>query len=287
MINEKNVQKFRKLLGYQYPPTLKKVCMDETGLGPEYRMEQIVAQATPYIFDFTYPMWNEAHKQILEQKIIKRYFYRQISCTDVDEWRFRLDAKMNEIMPYYNQMYESVGLLTDVLDDVEYTRIFDEANTNTGIENTASTQRTDSESQNTGTRNGSTRDASESLTVNAASDTPQGQLTGLLNNTYLSAATKTDVESSNESSDSESRTSQGRGSSETAGTFDTSSSKTGQRNYTEKVKGKMYPGSKAKVIMEYRKAILNIDAEIVGRMSDLFMLTYNPYYDEEEDGEEE
>lgn len=282
MINKSKQHEFRKLLGYQYPPTLKKVCMDTTGFGPEHRMEEIVAQATPFIFDFTYPMFDESHKQILEQKIIKRYFFREISCTDVDEWRFRLDAKMNEIMPYYNKMYESIGLLTDILDDVDYTREYDENTANTGNENTVSTQENSANNQSSGTRNAHNADESENFTLNATSDTPQGQLTGLLDNTYLSAAAKVDQNSSSSSSASENRSNQSRGESTTNGTFDTASSRAGTREYIEKVKGKMYPGSKAKVVMEYRKAIMNIDAEIIGRLSDLFMLVYHPYYDAEE-----
>ena len=275
-------QQFREDMGYKYPPTLKKVCFDATGLPVGTRLEEVVAQATPFIFDFTYPLFDETHRQSLEQKIIKRYFYREISCVDVEEWKFRLDAKMSEIMPYYNKMYESIGLLTDILDDVDYTRQYDENTANTGNENTTSTQENSAKNQSSGTRNAHNADESENFTLNAASDTPQGQLTGLLDNTYLSAATKVDQNSSSSSDSNEARSSQSLGESTTNGTFDTSSNRSGTRDYVEKVKGKMYPGSKAKVVMEYRKAIMNIDAEIIGRLSDLFMTLYHPYYDAEE-----
>ena len=330
---EKNTQKFREIMGYQYPPTVKKLCHDMTGLPYGTRLEEVVAQSCPFIFDFAYPMFDESHKQILEQKIIKRYFFREISCTDVTEWQFRLDAKMNEIMPYYNKMYESVGLLTDIFDNVDYTREYDENTANVGTENTASTQSIESNTQNTSASSGnrvnssenesqneienntsntssSNRDASKTdFTLNATSDTPQGQLTGLLNNTYLSAAAKVDqnvtesedttnvdsgtahsvqnTSGSNTSTDTitEEKSGQTQGKSDTTGTFDTTSNKTGSRDYIEKVKGKMYGGSKAKTVMEYRKAIMNIDAEIIGRLSGLFMLTYHPYYEAEEEGE--
>ena len=330
---EEKAKELRDILGYTYPPTLKKLCHDMTGLPYGTRLEEVVAQACPSIFDFAYPMFDESHKQILEQKIIKRYFFREISCTDVVEWQFRLDAKMNEIMPYYNKMYESVGLLTDIFDNVDYTRQYDENTANVGTENTSSTQSIESNSQNTATNIGDRSNQSENeaqnqienntsntsnsnreaektdFTLNATSDTPQGQLTGLLNNTYLSAAAKVDqnigetessnnVESgsshstqntsgSNSSTDHvvEEKTSQNQGKSDTTGTFDTTSNKSGSRDYTERVKGKMYGGSKAKTVMEYRKAIMNIDAEIIGRLSGLFMLTYHPYYDAEEEGE--
>ena len=280
----KKLQDFRVKLGYTYPPTLKKLCVDLTGMSPDVEgFESIIAQATPMIFDFAYPIFDESHRQNLEQKIIKRYFFREISCENVFEWKLRLDAKMNEIMPYYNKMYESVGYLTDILDDVDYTRTFNEQTANTGNENTVSTQNIENNSESAGSSTSIGKTDTDNNQLVASSDTPQGQLTGLLDNTYLSAAAKTDAETHTTNNDSESRNARSSGTSKTDGTFDTSSNRTGQRENVEKVKGKMYGGSKAKLVMEYRKAILNIDAEIMGRLSDMFMLTYHPYYDEEED----
>lgn len=280
----KKLQDFRVKLGYTYPPTLKKLCIDLTGMSPDVEgFETIIAQATPMIFDFAYPIFNESHRQNLEQKIIKRYFFREISCENVFEWKLRLDAKMNEIMPYYNKMYESVGYLTDILDDVDYTRTFNEQTANTGNENTVSTQNIENNAESSGSSTSIGKTDVDNNQLVASSDTPQGQLTGLLDNTYLSAAAKTDAETHTTNNDSNSRNARSSGTSKTDGTFDTSSNRTGQRENVEKVKGKMYGGSKAKLVMEYRKAILNIDAEIMGRLSDMFMLTYHPYYDEEED----
>lgn len=280
----KKLQEFRVKLGYKYPPTLKKLCIDLTGMSPDVEgFETIIAQATPMIFDFAYPIFDESHRQNLEQKIIKRYFFREISCEDVAEWQLRLDAKMNEIMPYYNKMYESVGYLTDILDDVDYTRTFNEQTANTGIENTTSTQNIENSAESTGSSTSIGKTDVDNNQLVASSDTPQGQLTGLLDNTYLSAAAKTDSETHTTNNDSESRNASSSGTSKTDGTFDTSSNRSGQRDNVEKVKGKMYSGSKAKLVMEYRKAILNIDAEIMGRLNDMFMLTYHPYYDEEDE----
>ena len=280
----KKLQEFRVKLGYKYPPTLKKLCIDLTGMSPDVEgFETIIAQASPMIFDFAYPIFDESHRQNLEQKIIKRYFFREISCEDVAEWQLRLDAKMNEIMPYYNKMYESVGYLTDILDDVDYTRTFNEQTANTGIENTTSTQNIENSSDSTGSSTSIGKTDTDNNQLVASSDTPQGQLTGLLDNTYLSAAAKTDAETHTTNNDSESRNASSRGTSKTDGTFDTSSNRAGQRDNVEKVKGKMYSGSKAKLVMEYRKAILNIDAEIMSRLNDMFMLTYHPYYDEEDE----
>lgn len=283
---EKKLQDFRKCLGYTYPPTVKKLCSDLTGLDPKVtKLNDIIAEACPLVFDFTYPIYAESHREYLQKKILKHYFFREISCEDVDEWTLRLDAKMNEIMPYYNKMYESVGYLEDILDDVDYTKEVQEVTADIGMEKTKSTQDTKNKSQSSGVTSSKNKDEGTSFALNADSDTPQGNLQGLLDNTYLSSASKVDGTTTNESTGSSSRANQSDGSSSTEGTFDTNSNKTGNRKYLEKMKGKMYGTTKAKMVMEYRKAILNIDAEIINRLGDLFMLTYHPYYDESEDDE--
>ena len=229
------------------------------------------------------PIPTTAYRPVIERKILKHYYTREICAETVGLWKHFLDMRMNEIMPYYNKMYESVGYLTDILDDVDYTRTIDEQTANTGNENTTSTQDIENQSQSSGTSTSKGKSDTESNQLVASSDTPQGQLTGLLDNTYLSAAAKTDAESHNTTEDSESRSALTAGKSNTTGTFDTKSNRAGQRKNMERVKGKMYGSSKAKLVMEYRKAILNIDAEIMGRLSDMFMLTYHPYYEEGED----
>lgn len=55
----------------------------------------------------TYPIWSEDYRNILNQKIIDHYMFREIGQETPDRFNFFLSRKMNEIMPYYNQMYES------------------------------------------------------------------------------------------------------------------------------------------------------------------------------------
>jgi hypothetical protein len=64
------------------------------------------------IFDFDYPMFNEAYKPILEQKIIDTYYFREIGFETAAQFKHFLKIKMNTIMPYYNQLYNSEGLIT-------------------------------------------------------------------------------------------------------------------------------------------------------------------------------
>lgn len=66
-----------------------------------------IHEANKTIFDFDYPIFSEAYRTILQDKIIKHYYMREIGCETFGLWQLMLSEKMNEIMPYYNQLYSS------------------------------------------------------------------------------------------------------------------------------------------------------------------------------------
>lgn len=319
MINPfETADKIDEHLGIVNPITVKEICLNHTGGGEGLTLQEIIHQAAPDVFCFTFPIHDENHRLALEEKMLKRYFYRRICCEDVDEWTLRLDAKLNEIMPYYNKMYESLDYLVDIMDDVDYLREVGEDSTKSNIENTKSTQNTESTGSNTGSRTESTKGTREhnenrssveesnetttgtkaetSQAINRYSETPQGELSALADNKYLTTATIVDstgnedtegtaerkgqkVDSGNDKdvstvNGSVNTTNANENNTNTVGTFDTSGTESGNRKMKEHVKGKMYAGSKAKYVIEYRKAIMNVDAEILGRLADLFLNVY-------------
>lgn len=54
-----------------------------------------------------YPIFDESHRAILNNKIIRHYYFREICCDSPERFNFYLETKMDEIMPYYNQLYKS------------------------------------------------------------------------------------------------------------------------------------------------------------------------------------
>ena len=54
-----------------------------------------------------YPIFNENYREILNNKIINHYYFREIGQETADRFNFCLARKMDEIMPYYNQLYMS------------------------------------------------------------------------------------------------------------------------------------------------------------------------------------
>lgn len=68
-----------------------------------------------------YPIFDENYRQKLNQKIINHYYFREIGFETVGLFRFYLKQTMNEIMPYYNQLYESALLEIDPLNTINFT----------------------------------------------------------------------------------------------------------------------------------------------------------------------
>lgn len=76
------------------------------------------------IFNFQYPIFDEAYRSVLETKILKHYYTREIGEETVGLWKLRLDARLNEIMPFYNKLYSSELLEFNPLYDVNLTRTY-------------------------------------------------------------------------------------------------------------------------------------------------------------------
>lgn len=107
------------------------------------------------LFGFTYPIFDEAYRPVLEAKIINRFFFREIGFETVGMFQHYLMTKMNEIMPYYNQLYQSQLIEVDPL----VTHKFNDVQT-----------------RNT-TGNAQAQSNSSGSSNEVYSDTPQGKLT--------------------------------------------------------------------------------------------------------------
>ena len=54
-----------------------------------------------------YPIWNESYREILNQKIINHYYINEIGFETANLFKFYLNNKMNDILPYYNNLYNA------------------------------------------------------------------------------------------------------------------------------------------------------------------------------------
>lgn len=85
-------------------------------------VDTVVAQVAPKIFNFNFPIFDENYRLPLEKKILKHYYTRELCEETYGLWKLRLNSRMNEIMPYYNKLYESELIKYNPLEDTDYTQ---------------------------------------------------------------------------------------------------------------------------------------------------------------------
>lgn len=178
------------------------------------KVEEIISKSAPLIFDFDYPIFDENYKIPLEKKIIRHYYLREIGFETLGIWKLKLNDKLNEIMPYFNQLYKSELLKFNPLVDVDVKTTsntagkgqsdfsqtdsknttehsaFEESKsgTSTTENKTDGTLTNASSSSNSGTTS-DTSNASKSYDdYDDYSDTPQGSVGNLTHLTYLTNA---------------------------------------------------------------------------------------------------
>lgn len=79
--------------------------------------------SAPKIFNFDYPIWEESHRQVLNEKILKHYIRHEIAQETFGLWNLFLDTTMNEIMPYYNELYLTTLEKFDGTNEIDLTTI--------------------------------------------------------------------------------------------------------------------------------------------------------------------
>ena len=186
-------------------------------------IDEIIGLARSHIFTVNYPIWENGSKSELETKILRHYYTREIGLETVGLWKHFLNTRMLEIMPYYVDYFNQSLNKLNIDGTVDLTKIINEegseSGTNTGTRNIESTTDLDygknttktgnisTEDTTANTKSGSTalsgndvnvRSGSERTTFNDTStrtpnlteknkysDTPQGTLTNVDQDNYL------------------------------------------------------------------------------------------------------
>ena len=217
----------------KYTTEVRYICEVAAGVNESAcanNVDEIIDAAIPKIFDFEFPIFDEAYRGVLCKKILKHFYTREICEETVGLWKLRLNTKLNEIMPYYNQLYKSELLDFNPMYNTEITT------SNKGTRKSES--ETKAEANNTGTER------------NLYSDTPQGGLQNLESENYLTNARKII------SDDTSKGTSNGL-----TNTFD---------DYITVVSGKQGGESFSKILQEFRETFLNIDMLVIQELNTLF-----------------
>lgn len=253
----------------KYTTEVRYICEVNSGL-TEGNVSQYIANSWQKIFDFDFPIWDENYRSVLCTKILKHYYTREIGLETVGLWKLKLETKLNEIMPYYNELYESTTFKYNPLYDADYYKTT--KGTDVGENNRAGQSNTVNNSSNSGSFDEAGESSGKNKRVNRFSDTPQGGLIGIENDEYLTNATIDENEGENSNNRSGHNVNNINGS--VAGTESETGNFNTTKDYIDHVFGKFPGRSYAKDIREYRENLLNIDMQIIDELKDLFMLLW-------------
>lgn len=265
----------------KYTTEVRFICENFAGLSESAggnNVDGVLEKSWNKVFDSNVTFFDEKYRKVLCKKILKHYYTREIGGETVELWKLWMNTKLEEIMPYYNQLYESELLKFDPLTDtkIETTgnRRGNSDRDKSGSENT--NDKRDVNVDNSGSSSGSSDRSTQGDSVerDLYSDTPQGSLQNIENETYLTNARKV----SNDSNGTDNVTSEDRFSSNsvTADTFvskkDNSENETvnSTEDYVENVVGKRGSGSFSNLLVEFRKTFLNIDMMVIDEFEEMF-----------------
>lgn len=273
----------------KYTTELRYICETEAGLSKsvgQTKIKDVIAKAIPKIFDFDFPIFDESYRNVLETKILKHYYTREIGLETYGLWKLKLDTKLNEIMPFYNQLYKSALLEFNPLYEVDYSKTGnrDSSGTRDNTENNSesydeSIDYNESHDESTTNSNdGTLTKGTTTTTTNYYSDTPQGAISNVIDGTYLTNATYNVVGNTGSDSTTNNGSVNSDGSSKSKnekdgsrrGSKSSNSNLTDTESYLESVRGKMSSKSYSALLMEYRETFINIDMMLIEELSDLF-----------------
>lgn len=293
----------------KYTTEVRYICETLAGLSESVGyadIEQTIKNCLPKVFDFNFPIFDESYRSVLETKILRHYYTREIGLETVGLWKLKLSTKLNEIMPYYNKLYKSELIEFNPLYDVDLTRErkiegkgtkgTENGENRSGSNNTETTQNNDSTVKETGgdkgttngTANGTQNQNTNGNGTNMYSDTPQGAITDLqagryLTNATIDSATNTFAGASSDtttqttentnnstvdSSGSVDGTTESDFNSKMSGFSNTTLSNT--EDYLEHVIGSNGGESFSKRLNDYRSTFINIDMMVINELEDLF-----------------
>ena len=242
----------------KYTTEVRFICESKSGLSESKgfgSVDEVLNGSWDKIFTSKVSFFDEEYRGVLCKKILKHYYLREIGCETVGIWLLWMNTKLEEIMPYYNKLYESELIKFNPMYDVDWNR----KGNKTGNESGSGIRSTSGNNSGTNTQSGTSSNTRKDL----YSDTPQGALTGVESETYLTNARK--VSDSGETGVNGS----------TSGSYEDSESSSNKvdttENYVESVSGKQGTGSYSKMLNEFRETFLNIDMQVIEEFAEMFM----------------
>jgi hypothetical protein len=155
------------------PPTLYSILESIVNYGKDdkTKIKDLAKVGRTKIFDFDYPLSDKISKEEFECMILNHYITRRIGFDTPTLFKIQLNVKLNEIMPIYNKMFDSIDGW-DIFKDGEKTTRY--GTDNREINSTSNTENTLHNKSN-----------SENISDRRYSDTPQNELQNIRDGKYV------------------------------------------------------------------------------------------------------
>lgn len=186
-----------------------------------------------------YPIFDADYREGLNKKIREHFMYQEIGHETIEQFRFSMRRKLNEIMPLYNQLYESTRLEFDPFVTVDIKSLNGETASQTA----------------SGKSSNETKGDVDSTAKNIASAFPQVMLGGNKDYATSGADSSSETKSTGET------------------TEESSSENTANRTGESSTKG--YQGNPALLLQQYRASMINTDMLVINDLDELFMAVWN------------
>lgn len=137
------------------------------------KIKDLAKEGRSTIFNFDYPLSQYIDKEKFEVQILNHYLMRRIGFETVTAFRIQLNVKLNEIMPMYNKMFDSLENW-NIFEDGETTiREGTENRTNESTNTSSNTLENESNTTN------------EDIQDRRFSETPQSKLENVRDGSYV------------------------------------------------------------------------------------------------------
>jgi hypothetical protein len=250
----------------EMPPTLYSILESIVNYGkyPKTPIRNIAKEGRSRIFYFDYPLSSNVSKEKFETMILNHFLKRRINYDTMADFCIQLDVKLNEIMPLYNKLFDSLENW-DIFNDGE---VVTETGQDTKISNQNGKTTNESSQNSNSSNNISTNSQTTANSTNDRrySDTPQDQLNNVQNGTYLTDYTY----DQNNSSGQDNSTSNGTSNSITSSNSEENrtQNQNDSSNYNKTIKRS--PADKIAIYKEMQDSIKSIYTMIFKDLEVLF-----------------
>jgi hypothetical protein len=230
-----------------------------------------IEQGRGKLFDFDYPIFDAAYKEIFETHFIRNFYTREIGFETEGLFKFKLENWLSINMPYFNKMFQSELMEFDPLTNFKV----DTTQNKKADRNMTSDSTTSGSSKSTNNQSASGTSKQDEFGRHLQSDTPDARLAITTQDGKGVIEYASQIQ---ENTDTNSKTNNSTMKGDSTDTSSVNSNSTGKQNeiedFIESKIGKIGNQSYSSMLNEYRSTLLRIENKIFNEMQELFMLLY-------------